>query len=92
MFTLLPFTLTFFSLQLSKELAQTFHLLLEQLRHQEVLEELSLAVVELTRLQDFLSQKTKDKVGIRLKGTQSHKSALGRKSMSLDALQGSAGL
>lgn len=44
----------FFSLQLSKELAQTFHVPLEQLRHQGVLEELSLAVLELTRLQDFL--------------------------------------
>lgn len=79
----------FFSLQLSEELAQTFHLPLEQLRHQEVLEELSLAGLELLRLQDFLSQKTNDKVGIRLKGTQSHNSALGRKSVSLDALQGS---
>lgn len=38
----------FFSLQLSKELAQSFHLPLEQLRHQEVLEELRLAVLELT--------------------------------------------
>lgn len=62
MFTLLPFTLTFFSLQLSKELAQTFHLPLEQLRHQEVLEKLILAVLELTGPAGF-SQKTKDKGG-----------------------------
>lgn len=76
----------FFSLQLSKELAQTFHVPLEQLRHQEVLEELSLAVLELTRLQDFLRrQRTRWEL---LKGTQSHNSALGRKSVSLDALQG----
>lgn len=59
----------FFSLQLSKELAQSFHLPLEQLRHQEVLEELSLAVLELTNPAGF-SQKTKDKVAIRLLGTQ----------------------
>ena len=77
----------FFSLQLSEELSQTFHLPLEQLRHQEVLEELSLTILELTRLWDFLSQKTKDKVGSRLKGTQNHNSALVRKSVSLDGSQ-----
>lgn len=81
MFTLLPFN--FVSLQLSKELAQTFHLPLEQLRHREVLEKLSLTVLGLTRLQHVLGQKTKDKVGIRLKRTPSHNSALGRKGVSL---------
>jgi len=48
----------FFSLRLSKELAQTFHLPLEQLRHQEVVEELRLAALELTTAAGF-SLKTK---------------------------------
>ncbi|KAF2986629.1 hypothetical protein EK904_002040 [Melospiza melodia maxima] len=44
----------------------------EKLRHQEALEELRFTGLELTRLQDFLRQETENKVGISLKGKQSH--------------------
>lgn len=68
----------FFSLQLSKELVQTFHLPLEQLRHQEVVEELCLAALELTTAPGF-SLKTKHRVAIRLKETQNCHSDFGER-------------